>query len=307
VFHSLLVPLDGSEFSERSLPLARGIARATGASLHLAHVHVPHLPDHFLSNTQFHFEGLSLREYDRHQWKREREYLDSVLERFDEDEAAVDATLLEGDIADELATYAEDTQTDVIFMTTHGQTGANRLWLDSVADTLVRHAHRPTLVLHPTHPEAVPADVVSFKHIVVQLDGSDVAERALEPAIEMAEATAARITLVHIVSARASLGTHIFPILPDDVVLSVVRAREYLERVADRLAARGVTVGTYVGKREVFATGIAHAAKELDADLIALATHGYGGVKRTLLGSVAGKVLRASPLPLMILRPGKTA
>jgi len=306
MFHSLLVPLDGSEFSERSLPLARGLARATGASLHLAHVHVPHVPDHFLSNTQFHFEGLDLKEYDQHHREREQDYLDSVVERCDEDGTAVDATLLEGNIADELAAFAEDTRTDVIFVTTHGQTGMNRLWVGSVADTLVRHTNRPMLVIHPMRPDGVPADVVSFKHIVVPLDGSDLAESALEPAIEMAEATGARITLIHIVSERALLGVQFFPLLPDDLVLAVDRAKEYLGMVTDRLAARGVTVETYVGKREVPATGIAHAAEELDADLIALATHGYGGVKRALLGSVADKVLRASPLPLLILRPSDT-
>ena len=44
-------------------------------------------------------------------------------------------------------------------------------------------------------------------------------------------------------------------------------------------------------------------AGRLDADVIAMATHGYGGLKRTLLGSVADKVLRSSPLPLLVMRP----
>src|SRR3990172_2023021 len=64
MLQSLLVPLDGSEFSERTLGVAQHLAKATGASLHLAHVHVPHPPDHFLSNTQFHYEGLDLEEYE---------------------------------------------------------------------------------------------------------------------------------------------------------------------------------------------------------------------------------------------------
>lgn len=72
---SLLVPLDGSEFSERALPLACRLARTTGAALHLAHVHEAHVPDHFLSNTQFHYEGLDLDEYDERHRREENEYL----------------------------------------------------------------------------------------------------------------------------------------------------------------------------------------------------------------------------------------
>jgi nucleotide-binding universal stress UspA family protein len=48
-------------------------------------------------------------------------------------------------------------------------------------------------------------------------------------------------------------------------------------------------------------------AKELEADVIAMATHGYGGVRRTLLGSVADKLLRISPLPVLIARPQASA
>ena len=54
MFQSLLVPLDGSSFSERTLTLAQNLARPHGAALHLAHVHVSHPPDELLSNTQFH-------------------------------------------------------------------------------------------------------------------------------------------------------------------------------------------------------------------------------------------------------------
>ena len=81
MLQSLLVPLDGSEFSERTLPLAHGLAKATGASLHLAHVHVSHTPDHFLSNTQFHFEGLDLAEYETRHREEEKAYLGAMEDR----------------------------------------------------------------------------------------------------------------------------------------------------------------------------------------------------------------------------------
>ena len=78
MFQSLLVPLDGSKFSERTLPLAHGLAKATGACLHLAHVHVTHAPDHFLSNTQFQYEGLDLEEYESQYREQEKNYLSQV-------------------------------------------------------------------------------------------------------------------------------------------------------------------------------------------------------------------------------------
>lgn len=299
---SLLVPLDGSEFSERTLRLAEALARATGATLHLVHVHVPHPPDHFLSNTQFHYEGLDLEEYEERHRAEERSYLAEVEGRIDP-HVPSHAALLEGNVAEEIAAHAERVDADLVLITTHGHTGVSRMWLGSVADALVRLTTTPLLVIHPGQGGHVPADVSSFKHVMVPVDGSDLSAAILAPAADLAEASGAELTLVHVVNASAVLGARIFPLLPDDIAPAMAKAAEHLEERAEALRTRGLTVHVHVEEHESPGRAIAAIADKLGADVIALATHGYGGLKRALLGSVADKVLRSSPLPILVQRP----
>ncbi len=302
MLQSLLVPLDGSEFSERTLHVATDLAKATGASLHLAHVHVPHPPDHFLSNTQFQYEGLDLEEYESHHRDQEQAYLDGVVARIQGD-LSVDSVLLEGSVADELHRYSDAVRADLILITTHGHTGVSRMWLGSVADALVRTCHRPLLVVHPAFDQHLPTDIHRFEHVMVPLDGSALSASILGIAADVAKAWGARLTLVHVVSSSTMLGTRIFPLIPDDIGPAVQKAAEHLESHAEGLRAQGLNVATHVEEHESPGRAIAAIADKLDADLVALATHGYGGLKRALLGSVADKVLRSSPLPLLIQRP----
>jgi len=303
MFHSLLVPLDGSEFSERSLPFARAIARTTSASLHLVQVAAPVVQAHFISSSAFEYQGLDLEGYAQRHRTEAQQYLESVAKRFDDDGISVSAELVEGGVADQLAWYAEHIEADLIVMTTHGRSGVSRMWLGSVADALVRHTSVPVFLMHPEDPYGVPDEVGSIDHILVPLDGSPLAEAVLKPATAMAEATGARLTLTHMVSSHAVLGAQLFPLLPDDIVIVREKAEEYLKGVAEGLRAKGLTVETHLEEHESPASAIAEVAEKLDAKLIALATHGYGGLKKALLGSVADKVLRASSLPLLVVRP----
>ena len=81
------------------------------------------------------------------------------------------------------------------------------------------------------------------------------------------------------------------------------KAREYLEGKAAELRSQGLAAEAHVEEHEAPGRAIAAIADKLGADVIALATHGYGGLRRALLGSVADKVLRSSPLPLLVQRP----
>jgi nucleotide-binding universal stress UspA family protein len=177
------------------------------------------------------------------------------------------------------------------------------MWLGSVADALVRLTTLPLLVVHPAQGGHVPADVLSVTHIMVPLDGSNLSATILGPAADLARASGARMTLVHVVSSSAVLGARIFPLLPDDLSPAMAKAKEYLEKLADELREDGLQVDVHVEEHEAPGRAIAALADKLGADLIALATHGYGGLKRALLGSVADKVLRSSPLPLLVQRP----
>ncbi|MBT8460971.1 MAG: universal stress protein [Gemmatimonadetes bacterium] len=302
MFQSLLVPLDGSSFSERTLTLAQNLARPHGAALHLAHVHISHPPDGLLSNTQFHYEGLDLAEYDRRDRANEKEYLATVEAQLG-DELPVDSILLDGPVAEGVATYATRVGADLVLVTTHGRKGAKRMWLGSVADALLHLTHLPLLVLHPPPGGSIPFDASGFKHVFAPLDGSDLSATILEAASDLAEVSGAQITLGHVVHGPSGLAGHMFPMRADQLGDALRAAEDYLEAEAAQLRKKGFKVDIAVEAFDDAVTGITTMAKNLDADVIALATHGRGGLRRALAGSVADAVLHASALPLLIQRP----
>jgi nucleotide-binding universal stress UspA family protein len=80
-------------------------------------------------------------------------------------------------------------------------------------------------------------------------------------------------------------------------------ALDYLNGVAEELRRDGLDVDVHALHGNAPAVAIVDLARSVGADVIAMATHGYGGLKRTVLGSVADKILRSSTLPLLVMRP----
>jgi len=304
MLRSILVPLDGTPFSELSLPLAAEVAKASEAALHLARVHVPHEPDGLLSNTSFQWEGVDLSEYDRKKRFREEEYLHEVEARVATNGLEVDSALLdEGDVTEQLCAYAREVEADAIFITSHARGGVGRAVLGSVADRVLRDSHLPVVIVHPSKGErdvAAPRDV---DHILVPVDWSNLAGTVFGPVVDLAKATGARVTLTSIVTPTV-LGPRIPPVEPEAPDEDELRARDYLENMADELLrAEGLDVDVVVVSANDPVRGIISVAEVCGVDLIAMATHGFGGVKRLIAGSVADRVLLTSELPILVMRP----
>jgi len=307
MLRSLLIPLDGSPLSETSLPIATEVARASGARMHLAHVHIPYEPDQLLSNSSFHWEGVDLSEYDARHRRDEKEYLSGLEERLGADGTVVDSRILDGPaVADDLARYAADVRADMVFLTSRGRSGVRRAWLGSVADELIQRMQVPMLVNHPEAETSAP-QVFDIRHILIPLDGSTRSESVLGAASELAEVTGARLTLLRVVWAPDALGQRMVSPRPREGEPEVDAARSYLEEVADRLRGTGLDVSVHVVHNRSPAMAIETIAEFLDADLIAMATHGYGGFKRAVLGSVSDRLVRSSRRPVLVIRPSPEA
>ena len=303
MLRSLLVPLDGTRFSEYALPLAEGVARATGASLHLAHVHVPHPPVALLANTQFHFEGLDLDDYESQDRRAERHYMNLLAERVvRETSAAVDTALLEGEVPATLQRYCGEIGADAVVVATHSRTGARRAWMGSITEALIRAGKVPVLAVHAEETGEV-GPPLEIENILVPLDGSELAESILPAATDLALACDARITLLHILTHRHPTPGGMVPALPEQWPEALERGEEYLEGVADRIRSRGLRADTVVMAHPTPAEAIGEVADESRADLVAMATHGYSGLRRVLFGSVAEEVLRHGSVPMLIQRP----
>jgi len=297
----ILVPLDGSALSEQALPPAAGIARRTRAPLHIVHVHVLSIPVGY-PEAGVYFSA----ELEKHAREQEREYLDGVAARFPD--LDVRTALLEGSIVNALEDYIAAERIGLVVMTTHGRSGLSRAWLGSIADALIRHVEIPILLQRPDPEGAEPARD-SWSHVLIPLDGSEVAESILEHAVRIGSLTHARYTLVQVVPPADQLSAAevaIAAVLPPQRLQQVeADALGYLESVADRLRAEGHDVRTAIVVHRQPALGIIEKAKELGADLIAIATHGRGGLRRVALGGVADKIIRSTHLPLLVYRPPK--
>jgi nucleotide-binding universal stress UspA family protein len=293
---SIMVPLDGSRFAEAALPLATTIAGRSGARLRLVLVH-----------GRASGPGASAAATAVTVQEREREYLNTTSSRLDPGGALVtDVHLLEGTPGPVLASDVEKHLDDLVVMATHGRGALSRAWLGSVADYLVRHLHQPVLLVRPAVGEQAYGST-RLEEVLVPLDTSTTSEQVVDPLLSVA-GPAVRVTLVHVVEPVLGVSEPAlpFPMPMDPKLIGELRelAQARLDRVADHLRTRGVTVVTRV------LTGMGAAAMILEEaargryDLISMTTHGEGGLRRVLLGSVADKIIRGADIPVLVMRPG---
>lgn len=147
-----------------------------------------------------------------------------------------------------------------------------------------------------------------FQRILVPLDGSERAEQALPLAARLARAWDGSLLLVRVVIPSREVGLHAgeaVPFLGDTTKEELETARRSLETVAASEGLAGIAVATEVITGRP-AEGILSTATARQADLMVMCSHGYTGVKRWALGSVAQQVARHSAVPVLILREGTT-
>jgi nucleotide-binding universal stress UspA family protein len=291
MFRTILVPLDGTDYTEQALPVAQAIARRTGACLRLAHVHVPAVTGEV-------FDGpcdLECR-------VKERQALERIAKEVNAIGIPATAELLDGPVIDTLAWFAERVGADLVVMTTHGRSLLTRALLGSVADSLVRHLTVPTLLIHPVADMGRGAPV---RHLLIALDGSPESEAMLPRALKLGEAMGAKFTLARV--AEMEVNYDLIPSAgvavpyPDDVATRVAHtvALDYLERLAAPLRARGLDVQTRVVDDPDPAAAIIEMGHALGCDLIALESHGRTGLARLVFGSVTDAVVRHGDTPVL--------
>lgn len=314
MFRSILVPLDGSSFGEQALPWALTLARKAGASVHLTHVHSP-MDAVYPEGLPFLDEGLEQRIK-----QQEFDYLESARTRVLQaaPNLRVDATLLEGQTTRAICDMVEESKPDLVVMTTHGRGALGRFWFGGVSDDLIRHLSVPSLLVRPHDGSPDLAADEALSEILVPLNGKDLAEHVLEPAATLAKLTGATMKLVRVVKPVMPVHYHMHGQTLAEVAQSVLdqiesihaklreEGMQYLEQVAGPLRAKGLTVTAKVIVEDQPAAAILHELTPEAPQLIAMATHGRGGLTRFFMGSVTDQVLRHSHGPMLVCRPPAT-
>jgi nucleotide-binding universal stress UspA family protein len=184
----------------------------------------------------------------------------------------------EGDVGSAIIDLAAAESAGLIVMSTHGYSGLTRWVLGSITEKVLRASSCPVLVIRSTMPLA---------RILVTLDGSQLAEAALGPAAEMARCLDAQVTLLRVVDF-------------DDA--SYEEAKEYLRQVAERLGQQ-VALGPAIVMFGPAPQSILEVIQTHQIDMVAMATHGRGGLRRWVYGSVTEKILRTARRAMLIVRP----
>jgi nucleotide-binding universal stress UspA family protein len=280
---TVVVPLDGSSLAEQAIPYAQALSERSGAHLHLLRA----VPGHGDGGGRATTAALAEAEG----------YLRSVAGRLSTPSRAVDYAAHCGDPARVVVEQSTDPAVQCIAMSTHGHSGRGRWLFGGTADEILRHSHAPVLL--------VPADGGCRwagglpRGILVPLDGSALAEAALEPAAAFAKFLGAPLTLLLVHGMPFDLSG--YESTPGDTTADIAGAQVYLEERAAPLRAAGLAVATRV---EVGypVTVIASVAAE-GALLVVLTTHGFGGAAHLVLGSIATSVVQRIDAPVLLVRP----
>lgn len=301
MLNSILLPLDGSAFSETALEAAVDLARRSDAELHVVHVREPVPFPAMEAAGEIIATNMSLMD------SAHRTYLDHMLERIERMLGRpVTSALLEPPVADALATYVSDHDIDLIVMATHGRSGIVRYVLGSVAAGLVARADTRFLLVRPERRNADANVLLTHAPILLPLDGTTQSEIAIPRAIELANMLESTIVLTRVVAPAYMLGPESAGIVmledPDETERRRAEAASYLTRVADRMRGEVERPRTLVVVDPAPANGIVRAARSESVRAVVLATHARRGLKRLVLGSVSERVLSASPAPVLLTR-----
>lgn len=288
MFDSILIPTDGSEHATRAAEHGAALARAFGASLHVLAVIDTRTAGGPFSGGELEDETLDRMTADA------EETITAITDAVDVPEA-IQTSIREGNPADEIHTYRDDHDVDLIAMGTHGRTGVDRYVAGSVTENVVRQADVPVLTVRATDRSR---DAAPYDDILVPTDGSAPAAAAVEPACEIAAQFDARVHALNVVN-LGDIATGSEYTLPKDLIDTLEsQGEKETERIATRARESGVETVTQVVSGFP-APEILDYAVENDIDLIAMGTTGRTGLNRFLMGSTTERLIRHAEMPVL--------
>jgi nucleotide-binding universal stress UspA family protein len=310
MYTKVVIPLDGSELAEGVLPHVAEVIRGRNSTVYLLTVVpvarvTPSVLADFLSSS----DGTRERQTAKSQ-------LTAYLQALAHELAPIAQTQTRvcfGHPADEILSFANDVEADLITVSTHGRSGISRWVLGSVTDRIL-HATQCPMLLIRAKPQSASQNIqhppARYQRILIPLDGSDLAEQALPYVTALIRPNYTRIFLVSVLSNGLSDRTlTLLTSSPPGLHLSTtalskakVQLTSYMRSVAAALRERGANVHTAVRQGAPAEEILAHAA-QVKADVISMTAHGLSGISRWVYGNVAGKILQGAPCPILLVHP----
>lgn len=302
---TILLPHDGSELADSTVPYAVALQRATGAPVELLRVLEELKPIYDSGSRQLIWID---PEHPRAETEHS-ELLDPVATRLRAEGLTPKQVIRVGDPRREILKEAETLDRPLILLASHGRSGLSRVVFGSVAAGLIRAVHGPILIVRARSIVDQPRKV-TFTKLLVPLDGSELSEAALPFAVELARETGAQLLLIRVAETfRDELPRNTANLFMEPSYKAMLQrfetmeqeSSDYLASVAARLHGEAIDVTTAALSGDPFREISAYAERE-SPDLIVMSTHGRGGITRWFYGSVAYHLLTTTSLPVLLVR-----
>lgn len=304
MYRCILVPVDGTVFGEHALALAATIAGRAGATLHLAHVHVPAIAPVGMDVVATAGPWSEILK------EQENGYLEALAERlaaaFD---VRVSHEVMDGSVADAVESRAGERGADLVVMSTHGHAGIRRVWHHCVAEQILQELPTPVLLVHPRHEEEEPdlTSPVPLKHLLIALDGGVQPYAMLERAIALGRGFRARYTLLRVISRPSGRRGREDEIARRSLEHDEDSAGQYLNSFAERMRAAGLEVRCEVRVEDEPAVAIVGFLRDSGragnpVDLVAMERHTHRGFAHALATHTTDAVVRDAGVPVLLVR-----
>jgi nucleotide-binding universal stress UspA family protein len=289
---TILTAVDFSESSNCALEAAIDLAKLFSADLQVVHAFEPPLP-------LFSSYGLALPPAFISEGQ---DVVARKLEKSCQKAAAAGLRVMphldSAPAAEAIVGRAKEIGADLVVMGTRGHTGLKHVLLGSVAEHTVRDG--PCAVLTVKGGDSAAMETID--KIIVAVDFSEHADRALDAAIEFAKQFGAELHLIHALDVRIPMMTPYEVVIPTAFIEQARGAvRSKLEVLVQKAATEGVTATSHMTEAPA-ASAIVELAEELGADLVVMGTRGHTGLKHVLLGSVAERTLRHAPCSVLTVK-----
>lgn len=289
MYHDILIPTDGSPEVASAVTRGLDLARATDATVHVLHVvdtrsEPPDLGDE--ARAELRGRGAT----------QGRQAANAIREQAADLGVETRSEILEGVPHRAILEYVREHDIDLVVMGTHGRTGPERARLGSTTERVVRLADVPVMAVRRSEDGEVPVSGYDkYNHVVIPIDGSDVAERAAEHGLDIAEHYGADVHLAYVVDTT----TYGLDASPRSIVGMLKEGGEKaIEAIADHARDRNIPVATVV-LRGVPDDEIRAYAAGVTADLVVMGTRGRTGGPERLFGSTTARVVRRSEIPVL--------
>ena len=302
MFERILVALDGSKSSEMVLPYAEEIAGKFHSEVSLVGV---------LENDKASITSTGIKNNDilyLYLEGKAKEVAEQGREFGIEASHQITFKLLTGNIAQNILSYSDEINADLIGLTSRGASSHQKWVLGNVSAKILRATNKPVLLVRSRAGEAALREKRIVKKILLPLDGSEIGESAIPVAESLAINLGAQLTLIHVLEPLTRSGMYDMNpgIQLDNLDNRDVEAKAYLAKVSASIKARKGLESSVVVTMGYHASEIADYAKHHDIDLIAMSTHGRTGLMQWVFGSVTDKILHYGDTPVLVVRPPKT-